>query len=1125
MTQSGVSAFTRLARRFALSAVLLFAGASALAAQTGKLEGKVRDQAGAPIQSAQVFIVGTAFSALTNAQGYYFINNIPAGTIAVRGAFIGFKKTEIEGIKILAGQTITQDIQLERSTVQLDTLVVVAGANALVPRDEVTTKQRIDGQFTENLPVDRVGQVLQLQPGVVAEGNGTQISIRGGRTDEAATYVDGVSTQPGNRGNGFVAAGTNASNANNDGGGLSSSGVTVGSNGFEEVSVTTGAAAAQYGNAQSGIVNLTSRTGGSKFAGRLAVESDEMMGNTMGMGYNRFEGNFSGPLGLKGLTFAVTVAGEGNQSVRTGKGRADEPLFVTTGVDTTVANPTAVGETTTVPVDVNSYSIYTGDCNTFANSTNAAIANNNGESCHGARIPYSSFSAAQVGGNVNFSYGNGSRIRFGAFGSQNQGRAYANVAGGGSSYGFIVNPYIAGNQQPGFRAQNAVYTANWTQNLSKSAEKALALDVNLSYQTDRFIQSPFADGGPGEGTLGFYFSPIPLQYGFDFLDQTFDIGGEQLTRLDCFIRNEKTCLGAIDLNNADSVNAHTAQVTYRSNPYGLAQTVPDGGLSNARLQLYKENRYVANATLDWQLDRYNRVQIGGEYVKYDMTSYSAQIASQAFSDYWAEKPVRYAAFIQDRLDIGDVVVQLGVRYDYFNTNASRWSGFPRISTNPGLDTLPPGTDPTVLYVPDQSFDYISPRVQVAFPVTERTNFRLSYAQSVQSPDFALVLSGINTDISVTNTNNVYGQNVDYGKSIIFEFGIQHAFNDDMVLDISAYNRDNLANAAGRLVSSFDPLTTQNQDLRLITNSDFGNTKGLDLRLNRRFGQLFNGTLGYSYTSASNTGSDPFTYINFGSRVVNQVTGGNQPPPQAIAPVALSRPHQLTGSLALTFPNGWNSGSTMGSILQNFQVYAVFRFASGTAYTACGVPDGNQSVLTGGVCARGGFVSGLNSERLPTFKQFDMRFVKGFNLGGSQLSLYLDARNILNFTNVLTQYVVTNSITSEIEREQNFTADSTRNAQEGLGNGVYDENTGAMNLQFGGAGAAGCGAWVNSSNDPSVPNCVYLIRAEQRYGNGDGLYTVEEQLNASNAFYYANQAAPTYFYGQGTQLRLGVEFTF
>ncbi len=80
MTQSEVSALTRPARRFAASALMLLASAGALAAQTGKLEGHVRDQAGAPIQNASVVIVGTAFSACTNAQGYYFINNIPAGT-------------------------------------------------------------------------------------------------------------------------------------------------------------------------------------------------------------------------------------------------------------------------------------------------------------------------------------------------------------------------------------------------------------------------------------------------------------------------------------------------------------------------------------------------------------------------------------------------------------------------------------------------------------------------------------------------------------------------------------------------------------------------------------------------------------------------------------------------------------------------------------------------------------------------------------------------------------------------------------------------------------------------------------------------------------------------------------
>jgi hypothetical protein len=260
--------------------------------------------------------------------------------------------------------------------------------------------------------------------------------------------------------------------------------------------------------------------------------------------------------------------------------------------------------------------------------------------------------------------------------------------------------------------------------------------------------------------------------------------------------------------------------------------------------------------------------------------------------------------------------------------------------------------------------------------------------------------------------------------------------------------------------------------------------------------------------------------------VNSVTGGNQPPPQAIAPNTLTRPHNFTGALGLTFPNGWQSGTTMGSILQNFSTFLTFRFSSGTAYTGCDNPDGNQSVLSGGVCNRGGFLGGLNSQRLPFFKELNMRFVKGFNFGTNQFAVYLDARNILNFTNVLSQFVTTSDIVSPIERTQNFTGDSTFFAQEGVRNGVTEAGgDGSMDLTFGGAGASGCGTWEDTGGNIAVPNCVYLIRAEQRYGDGDGIFTLEEQQAASDALYLAANRAPFAFYGAGRQLRLGVEFNF
>ena len=108
MKQSCVSAFARVARFCALVAVALGFGAGLAQAQssTGKIEGRVRDQNGAPINNAQVTLAGTAFSALTNPQGYYFMNNVPAGVVTVRAQYIGYAPSEVTNVRVLAGQTM-----------------------------------------------------------------------------------------------------------------------------------------------------------------------------------------------------------------------------------------------------------------------------------------------------------------------------------------------------------------------------------------------------------------------------------------------------------------------------------------------------------------------------------------------------------------------------------------------------------------------------------------------------------------------------------------------------------------------------------------------------------------------------------------------------------------------------------------------------------------------------------------------------------------------------------------------------------------------------------------------------------------------------------------------------------
>ena len=124
MKECSVSAFVRVSRWVACAAVALSVGAATLAAQaTGKIEGRVRDQAGAPVASAQIRINGTAFGAVANSQGYYFINNVPAGSYEIVATFVGYKPVGVSGLKVPSGQTVTQDFTLEQTPIVINEIM------------------------------------------------------------------------------------------------------------------------------------------------------------------------------------------------------------------------------------------------------------------------------------------------------------------------------------------------------------------------------------------------------------------------------------------------------------------------------------------------------------------------------------------------------------------------------------------------------------------------------------------------------------------------------------------------------------------------------------------------------------------------------------------------------------------------------------------------------------------------------------------------------------------------------------------------------------------------------------------------------------------------------------------
>lgn len=153
-----ISHLVRIARRQLPSVALVVAAAAPLVAQgpTAKLEGIVRDGVDArPVAAARITILGTAFGALTDSSGYYFINGIPAGSYVVRATAARGQGLDLDSVEVHPGGVTRQDFTL-RTPPGGDAPVHVDGVpiaqNRLLSGREHLEHQLVPGRYTDRAP-------------------------------------------------------------------------------------------------------------------------------------------------------------------------------------------------------------------------------------------------------------------------------------------------------------------------------------------------------------------------------------------------------------------------------------------------------------------------------------------------------------------------------------------------------------------------------------------------------------------------------------------------------------------------------------------------------------------------------------------------------------------------------------------------------------------------------------------------------------------------------------------------------------------------------------------------------------------------------------------------------------
>lgn len=239
--------------------------------QTGAITGTVTDQEGTALPGITVILKSPALvvpqmTTVSNNAGAYRFPALPPGIYEVTFMLEGMNTIVRKDIVVNLSKSVIVNVSMALKT-QEET-IIVSGKAPTVDRQTTTKTANLDIQFLEYIPALRtLASYLNLTPGATAD------AVHGSSVRDTSYNLDGVNlSDPA----------------------VGGQGVFFGLDIMEEISVETGALAAEYGQARGAVLNIVSKSGGNKFSGTASVyyrSLDLQANNTKG---TALEGEKSG---------------------------------------------------------------------------------------------------------------------------------------------------------------------------------------------------------------------------------------------------------------------------------------------------------------------------------------------------------------------------------------------------------------------------------------------------------------------------------------------------------------------------------------------------------------------------------------------------------------------------------------------------------------------------------------------------------------------------------------------------------------------------------------------------------------------------------------------------------------
>ncbi|MFO8062845.1 MAG: TonB-dependent receptor [bacterium] len=982
--------------------ILLFA-LNLSAAVTGKITGRVIDkQTKEGLPGVNVIIPELQMGAATDADGYYFILNVPVGTYTVQAQMITYSPVTVEGVDVSADITTTVNFELLPQAIEVEGVTVTARKKLV--ETNVTSKERtIDEQFLEEMSGTDIMSVVATNAGV--SGEGQALHVRGGRVDEVGYMVDGMS----------VADPTNKS-----------MGATINKNAVEEIKIMTGGFSAEYGEAMSGVVNIVTKEGGKKYNGQVKYEGNSFLPEDMNYGDNRMELSLGGPLFTDKARFFMS--GDASSTNDWGPRFHETPDFFYEGDSAFVWD---LYEYSTVYDDSLGRYVLNIDTTTrvWADDSVPYFYNNQDT------FYFDSASQFNADEYDTASYDSTEMEWVALINRPDVDTVIDNRYG--PDYWSDLGPAMPHHKSHEYHGQ-LKFTFKPTNNIKVNvggflSHQSMQNYANaLKYNLEKYI-SRNIDGYQGNATVNwmlndrnfftlrgsyFYTSTTVAPEFFEPIEYTDENGDKQY-----YEPPEQTIpewyefwkpYGLVDTTQFKELPSNRDKWRYNS-PWGYwsAATVRTQyiypnyyGYMNYRFSNYWSLKG------DWtsQIGRNHEVKAGFQYKDYELFQFDLYLPwdPNPFEDDYNVFPSQISGYVQDKMEFEGMIVNVGMRFDYLSSNTPYYVD-PLDVTVPlyRSDTIINGADTTITFEPntissdttieqgdstitvrpdewnvqiaDVKYQF-SPRLGISHPITETSVLHFNYGHFFQTPQMDYLFSGIGVNIAKRGNSLVGDPNLGAEKTIAYEIGVATQIGNDMAIDFTSYYKDIYGLIGSRKVYSIP------QTYYAYQNVEYGNVKGFEVAF-QRTGKYFSGNATYTLSFAKGTASDAFEGYEMNYYYTDPVTGSGYSMPKI--PYYLSYDQRHIVNLVMTFrmPQG-----ELPVYADNWSLTLNNNIASGRPYT----PENLKGIMTGT----------KNSERMPWTFTTDLKFRKGINIGPITPNFYVQVSNLFNIKNIEGVYVTT-----------------------------------------------------------------------------------------------------------------------